>query len=622
MQQITLDFETYYDTEYSLRKMTPVEYILDPRFEIIGCAVKEGDDKSFWLEERELGRYLRGLPQKVAAISHNAPFDMGICAWRMDWLPTLMIDTLGMSRAWLQAQTRSLSLDNVAKLLGLGVKGGTVHQVKGMRVAAIKAAGLYEAYADYSCGDADLSWGIFITLMKQGFPASELMVMDTVLRACVQPRFVLDSALLAEHLQKVQTDKLVLLAQTGFQDRDVLMSNDRFAEALRNLGVEPPTKISLTTGKETLAFAKTDQEFLDLEEHENPMVQALVAARLGIKSTIEETRTQRLMAIEHLTWPGKGQARLLPMPLKFSGAHTHRLSGDWKMNMQNLPSRGENKLKKAIRAIVGEKVVQADASQIEARLVCWFSGASNMVEQFANKEDVYSTFASTVFGYPVGKKTHPKERFIGKTAVLGLGYNMGWLKFQGSIAVASRSQLGELLELSDEEATRVVNTYRRVYAKIPAMWKFLENMLSRMTDRDLDEPFYVDGIEVIRFQFEKIRLPNGLFLYYKDLQYRNDQWRFTYGGMWKTIYGGKLLENIIQALSRICTMDAAVRIRKRLDKAGIYMNLQVHDALVYVTPDKFVAVTEGILMEEMRRRPSWGPNIPLDAEADVGQTYG
>mgnify|MGYP000234546712 FL=1 len=153
---VTFDFETYYDSEYTLRKMTPVEYILDPRFETIGCAVKEGRDKPVFLDERELWRYLKGIDAKdVDAVSHNALFDMCILAWRFGFVPRLMIDTIGMSRALLSPYLRSVSLDAVTKFLKLPPKGDTVHAVKGMNARMIREAGLWDAYAKYSCDDAD-----------------------------------------------------------------------------------------------------------------------------------------------------------------------------------------------------------------------------------------------------------------------------------------------------------------------------------------------------------------------------------------------------------------------------------------------------------------------------------
>ena len=612
MKQIVLDFETYYDQDYSLRKMTPVQYINDPRYETIGCAVKEGDGKSFWLTDQELRAYLAGLPEKVTVISHNALFDMCILSWVYDYVPTIMVDTLGMARAWLGHKLKSLSLDSVARHLELGIKGGTVHKVQGMSLAAIKAAGFYAEYAEYSCNDADLCWDIYRAFIKQGFPVQEIAVMDTVLRCAVKPAFVLDQTMLAEHLNYTIARKADLFARSGLDSRDDLMSNDKFAEALRRLGVEPPTKISLTTGKETYAFAKTDQAFMDLEEHESSDVQALVSARLGIKSTIEETRTQRLISISQLTWRGNKQASLIPMPLRYSGAHTHRLSGDWKLNMQNLPRGGT--IRKAIKAPQGKKVVACDASQIEARIAGWFCGASDLTNAFANKEDVYSSFASRVFNRPVNKKENPVERFIGKTAVLGLQYGLGWTKFQKTVAMQSKAQVGQEVVLSDEEASRVISTYRNTYHQIPKMWSLLNNLIPQMTGKN----FHYE-LGPLVFEHERIRLPSGLYLNYHGLENKNGQWWFTYGGKPKYLYGGKMLENIVQGLARISVMDAAVRVRRRI---GSQLHLQVHDELVYVVDEPIASSVLSVVHEEMCRRPVWGVDIPLDAEGDIAQSYG
>ena len=615
MKSIVLDFETYYDQEYSLRKMTPVEYILDPRFECIGCAVEDGD-KAFWLTPDELRTYLKALPPKVAVISHNALFDMCILAWVFDYTPALMIDTLGMARAWLGYALKSLSLNSVAMHLGLGVKGDTVHKVIGMSAAAIRASGMYDSYAKYSINDAVLCRQIYRALMADGFPVQELAVNDMVLRCAVSPKLQLDQNVLAGHLALVQIAKQGLLERVGLSSRDDLMSNERFATALRMLGVEPPTKISALTGKETYAFSKTDVAFMELEEHHNPQVQSLVAARLGIKSTLEETRTNRLLSISHLTWPGNKQ-RLMPIPLRYSGAHTHRLSGDWKLNMQNLPRGGA--LRKALVAPDGHKIVAADASQIEARLVAWFCGQKNLVEQFAKGEDVYSSFASTVFGKPINKKDHPDERFIGKTAILGMGYGVGWVKFQKTVQLQSKAQTGKEIILSDDEAQRIVTAYRETYPMIPLTWKKLQNTIPQMTSPNcqvLMTPLIIGH--------EHIKLPSGLYLRYHGLQNVNNEWTYTFGGKPKRIYGGAMLENIIQSLARILVMDAAVGARNQLAKimSNADMAMQIHDELVFVVPDELARVTEQILLDNMTKRPSWGLDIPLAAEAGIGQNYG
>jgi DNA polymerase len=618
MQTIVLDFETYYDNDYSLRKMTPVEYIQDPRFEIIGCAVKAGTDPAIWMTEPELRDYLAKLPAKVAIISHNALFDMCIVSWKLGYVPHLMIDTLGMARAWLGHKLKSLALNSVAMELGLGVKGDTVHKVVGMGIAAIKASGFYEEYAAYSCNDAELCYQIYDTIMRQGFPPKELGVLDTVLRCAVQPKFMLDSYKLAEHLNDIRAMKQTLLGRCGLSSRDDLMSNEKFAEALRTLGVDPPMKTSLTTGKETYAFSKTDPDFLELEDHPDPAVSALVAARLGVKSTIEETRTEKLMKIANLTWQGN-TAALMPMPLRYSGAHTHRLSGDWKLNMQNLPSRGNNKIRSALIAPPGHQVVTCDSSQIEARMVGWICEQENLVEAFAKGQDVYSLFASEVFGRTV-TKGDKAERFVGKTAILGLGYGLGWAKFQKAIKLQSKAQTGQEIILTDDEAQKVVTIYRQTYEAIPRMWRYLNNQIPFMASENMLSA----GLHPITFQHGRIVLPSGLSLHYHNLKQNDGQWWFTYGGKPKYLYGGKMLENIVQALARIVVMDAAMRIRKRLSSItdDVWLNLQVHDELVYIVPDDLVPVAKEIVLEEMRRCPVWADGLPLDGEVGVGPSYG
>jgi len=620
MQTIVLDSETYYDNDFSLRKMTPVEYIKDPRFEVIGCAVKEGNSPAIWMTDHELREYLKTLPEKVIIVTHNALFDMCILAWTYDYIPHLMADTLGMARAWLGYRLKSLALSSVALHLGVGAKGNTVHKVAGMNLEAIKQAGFYEEYAAYSVNDAELCYEIYRKLIFSGFPVKEIAVMDTVLRCAIQPKFVLDQTLLAEHLHYTITSKDALMQQCGMQSRDDLLSNEKFARALESLGVDPPMKTSLITGKETYAFAKTDPDFIDLEDHLDPRVQALVSARLGIKSTLEETRTERLISISRLTWQGN-QTGLMPMPLRYSGAHTHRLSGEWKINMQNLPARGNNKIRSAIKAPAGHKVMAVDSSQIEARIAAWFSGQYDMLEAFRNGEDIYSSFASDVFGYAVNKKDHKVERFIGKTAVLGLQYGLGWEKFQKTVAMQSKAQVGQEIILTDEQATNVVSTYRKRYKQIPRAWNTLTNNIQTMVYKNT-----LINSGPITFEHEKIKLPSGLYLHYHDLENKNEGWVFTFGGKPKYLYGGKLLENITQALARIVVMDCAVRIRQRIKALNydkwIWLNLQVHDELVYIVPDEFVHIMEVLLLEEMRRPPEWGKNIPLDAECGIGESYG
>jgi DNA polymerase len=244
------------------------------------------------------------------------------------------------------------------------------------------------------------------------------------LRMFTHPVLEVDNSMLVDRLDELREEKQQLLSSlmgrlnvTAPEDvRAVLASNKKFGELLAEHGVEPPMKQSKTTGKQTLALAKNDEGFIALLEHEDTFIQELCAVRLGTKSTLEESRIERFIDI------GKRNRGRLPIPLKYYGAHTGRWSGSDKVNFQNLPSRDKKKktLKNAVVAPDGYKVINCDSSQIEARVLAWLSGQTDLVEEFKNGDDVYSLFATDIYERPITKE-NPVERFVGKTCILGLG---------------------------------------------------------------------------------------------------------------------------------------------------------------------------------------------------------
>jgi hypothetical protein len=624
MKYVFLDFETYYSKEYSLKKMTPIEYVLDPRFELLGCAVAESVEDSFWVDGPDFGNYLKRLsPWDTCLISHNALFDMCIVAWRFRWLPRLMTDTLGMARATLlhRIKSGSVSLSSVAMTLGIGVKGTTLQKVEGMGYREIVANGHYEELRSYGRNDVELCRDIYLKLHRQ-LPTSEYLVMDSILRCCINPKFMLDANVLAAHAHQIKVDKDTLLAQVeafGTNKAD-FMSNKKFATALCACGVEPPTKTSKLTGDETYAFAKTDQEMIELETHEDPRVQALVAARLGFKSTIEETRTARLQSIANLTIPGKPQG-MMPMPIRYAGAHTHRLSGDWQINMQNLPRN--SKIRDALVAPPGKKVISCDASQIEARITAWLCGQSNLVEQFRHGEDTYSNFASRIYGRPISRRDSPSERFVGKQAILGLGFGMGAARFEHQVNSDSHKQgLDVDVDVDFEFAQEVVDKFRQEFPNIPAAWAVLSDALTDMMKPECNISF---GPVLLRYQH--ILLPNGLKIHYHKLRVGGEKGKggivYDYGRETRKLFGGKVLENIVQALARTHTLsDALLNLRNKLFDYDVELAHTVHDELVYVVPVNDVEVVAQLVYKEMRRSPHWAPDLPLDAEVKVGSSYG
>ena len=413
---ITLDFETYYDKAFSLTKLTTEEYIRDDRFEVIGVAVAEDDGLPIWYSGSR--DFVKTCLQKYdwdnsLLLAHNMQFDGAILNWHFGIKPKGYLDTLCMARA-VHGVDAGGSLKALAERYNIGEKGTEVLDALGKRRVGFTPEEL-DAYGRYCCNDVELTRTLFHRFMLPGlgnsFPTKELKVIDTTLKMFIQPTLVLQQDLLIQHLENVKNFKTKLLesAQANIDD---LMSSDRFAELLKALGVVPPTKVSARTGKEAWAFAKTDEEFKALLEHTDPRVQALVSARLGNKTTLEETRTQRFIDIS-----SRG---LLPVPIKYYAAHTGRWGGDDKINLQNLPSRGNNagKLKKSICAPAGYMMIDCDSSQIEARTVAWLAGQDDLVEAFDKGEDVYKIMASSIYGKPVEDITK-EERFVGKTTILG-----------------------------------------------------------------------------------------------------------------------------------------------------------------------------------------------------------
>ena len=416
MKILTLDFETYYDKAYSLSKITTEEYIRSDLFQVVGIAVAVDDAPAVWFSGTmdETRAWLQQFDWVNSfVLAHNTQFDGAILSWRFGIKPKGWLDTLCMARA-IHGVDAGGSLKALAERYQIGEKGNEVVSALGLRREDFPEAQLAQ-YGEYCKNDVHLTRTLFHRLMMPGlgagFPPKELKVIDTTLRMFIDPTLRLNLPMLESHLENVKEKKRKLL-EAAEADKDSLMSNDKFAELLRLVGVEPPKKISLRTGKEAWAFAKTDEEFKDLLEHPDVRVQALVAARLGNKTTLEETRTQRFIDI--------ALRGALPVPIKYYAAHTGRWGGDDKINLQNLPSRGQNanRLKLAIEAPPGYVVIDSDSSQIEARTVAWLAGQTDLVEAFENGEDVYKIMASSIYGKPMGEITK-EERFVGKTVILG-----------------------------------------------------------------------------------------------------------------------------------------------------------------------------------------------------------
>lgn len=389
-------------------------------------------------------------------------------------------------------------------------------------------------------------------------------------------------------------------------DKADLMSNPKLAALLEFHEVSVPMKTSPATGKETYAFAKNDEAFKALLEHENPQVQAIVAARLGVKSTLEETRTERFIKI--------ADRGTLPVPLRYYAAHTGRWGGDDKVNLQNLPRKSP--LKKAMLAPEGFTFIDCDSSQIEARTLAWLAGQNDLVDAFDRGEDVYKIMASSIYGVPIDEVTDG-QRFVGKSTILGCGYGMGADKFKAQLKTFN-------VDMELAECKRIISVYRETYPMIPLLWRQAGDALDAMANNQT-APLGLSNVLTV-CGADGIKLPNGLSLKYPNLRWvykDNNKPEMVYDQkkgravIPTRIYGGKAVENICQALARIIIGEQMLMIAR-----SYRVVMTVHDAVGAIAPNEKAEEAQRFVEACMRIRPKWATALPLNCESKKGASYG
>lgn len=622
MNLITLDFETYFDKEVGFAKQTTEAYVRDPFFEVILFGWKEGNGPTQWFsgtmnEVRDKLLSLR-IDKKIL-VCHNAAFDGFVLSHHFGIVPRMYFDTLSMARPK-HSMVIGCALATLTKHYDLGAKGNDTLWAKGMRRKDFTPEQLQQ-YAAYCMNDVDLTYKLLSRLMVD-FPTSELRVIDLLIRMFTQPIIELDKQQLQTYLEALQAEKAETLARIAeVADKSVLMSNPKFADILSELGVAPPTKISPTTQKATYAFSKKDPDFLALLDHPDKRVQAVVSARLGVKSTIEETRTGSLLAI--------AERGTLPILLNYYGGHTGRASGGDKVNLQNLRRKGV--LRKCLKAPKGKMFVTADSSQIEARVLAWLADEVALVEAFRLKKDIYSEFASEIYGKEIIKDRDNDERFVGKTCILGLGYGMSAPKLQNTLLTSEKTIHMDIGQCAD-----AVRLYRSKYPRIPRLWAQGHVALASIV---ADREFHFGSKGLLFTSSQGVHLPNGMLVRYPGL-FATDavstggflyagspseqvEWtKMMLGQEWNAkkltnIYGGKVVENVVQALARIIVFQ------QMLDIAKMYrVCLTVHDEVVLVVDEDEVDDAVRDIGEVMSQPPLWGLDLPVACEVHYGRTYG
>jgi DNA polymerase I-like protein with 3'-5' exonuclease and polymerase domains len=617
MQLVTLDFETYYAQGFSLSNLTTEEYIRDERFQVIGVGIKIDEGKTEWHTGDQAKEALDKIDwENSTLLCHNTQFDGAILAFRFGIIPSSYLDTLSMARAKHGVDVGG-SLAFLVEHYNLGTKGHEVIEAKGKRLEDFNEVDLKQ-YGKYCINDVDLTHKLFFILVE-GFPQSELDLIDLTLRMYTDPLLEVDDALLQARLDEVREEKSQLLSalQSKLQCnneeevRVILASNKKFSELLIELGVEVPMKESPATGNPTPALAKGDQGFLDLCEHEDVFIQELCRVRLGTKSTIEESRIERFIDI------GARNKGKLPIPLKYYGAHTGRWAGSDKVNFQNLPARDKKKkaLKNAVIPPENHQVVNCDSSQIEARVLVWLAGQDDIVQWYKEGRDVYSEFASKVYKRTI-TKADKTERAVGKTCILGLGYGTGSKKLQQTLKISAG------VTVDEAEAQRFVDVYREVNDQVILLWKECEKALKNIASWPKNkDPYYIDKRKALMVTPKGIKLPNGLYIQYPGLTWdvSEAKSKFVYKsrrGM-VSIWGGSVVENVVQALARIIVGEQMLEINKKYRPV-----LTVHDAVVNVVPNEEIDSAMKFITDIMSTPPQWAEGLPVACEANHGNSYG
>ena len=644
-QILVIDFETRWDRkEYTLSKMTTEQYIRDPRFKAFGCCIKTYDvPGTVWVSHKDLVDTFNTIDWSTTAVlAHNAQFDVAILSYVYGHQPCFIFDSLSMARA-LRGVEVGNSLAKLANEFGLPPKGQAVHSTDGLEELTHE---IEFELAEYCKHDTFLCEEVFKRLIKD-YPAKELRLIDLTLKMFTNPVLELDQEMLREALMEESTKRTELLNRLGIEEA-TLASNDKFASVLSGMGIAPPKKISKTTGKEALALAKNDAHFQALLNSDNEDVALLCEARLAVKSTLERTRAQRFLDISK-----RGR---LPVPLNYYGAHTGRWSASKGsgLNLQNL-KRGSF-LRKSIQAPAGYSLVVCDLAQIEPRVLAWMCDYTDLLEIFASGKDAYAQFGAQMFGIPgLNKDSHPDLRQSAKSALLGCGYGLGWASFAAQLLTgflgapptrydkAFAKQLGVGAEFVNEfisyqpylermkdiphtctepeltvhcvSAKKIIDKYRDAAQPVKTFWEMCDALIKRSLVEG--KPY---THKCLTFEKERIVLPSGLALRYPQLSGVADekgriQW--TYGDDKKKLYGGKLTENIVQAVARCVMTDGMLRIQKQYPCV-----LTVHDEVVALVPESEADDAENWVLAQMTMVPKYMPGIPLGAEAGHAKRYG
>lgn len=588
---VFLDFETFYDTRnsYGLKELSVTEYIRDSRFKAHGLAWqcdRWASKDVLWVPGSKLDLVLGDVDwSNTVVVSHNVKFDGAILAWKYGVKPYAWFDTVALAKAVLGENVGGYSLKSLAEYLGLPAKG----ELKWDGVRHLTPEQEAEM-AEYCKNDTEICKGIYEKLVPQ-FPDSQLSAMDWTICAFIEPKLALDQVCLQKGVENEKKRREEIIRASGV-DKSVLASNKQFAEHLVKCGYSVPTKLSARTGKAIPAFARTDDGLTELAI----AAPGLYAARIASKANLLETRGESLLAV--------ARTGLFPFDVGFSGAvQTHRYSGGSGAggNPQNFTRASF--LRESVCPPSGYSLVVGDFAAVELRILAWLAKELKLINKLVNGEDVYADFAAVLHA----------QRAFGKEAILGLGYNMGAEKFQARIKTVLKT------EISKDEAWKIVKLYRTTYFNVPHLWEKCNSLIPLIAAGQIGCLYFAPFLKV---QKAAIVLPSGLRIQYPNLRQINGEWVYDkfkkkYESEPVHLYGGKIVENICQALAGELTKEAI----ERATQTGLDCVGQVHDEIIAVVPDSTADKAVLTLQACMEQSPRWMPELRLKSEVKHGKNW-
>ena len=628
--------------------------------------------------------------ENVRLIAQNAVFDASILGLKFNVYPGQIADTMLMSKAVQQWDGNSLDVitrqlrtkygwicvqnNDGSTWVGSATgeneqlkqfavdKGTEVHDADGKHLCDFTDEE-YDAYAQYCITDVDLTWSAYrFFLDYYGFPEQEIDVMTTSIEMYTYPVMELDTKVLEEVKANVNQLREESLARAGVTLEEV-RSDAKFAEALMKLGVEPPTKIN-TKGEVKYAFAKKDLEFLKLLEHEDEGVRELAQARFDNKSSQAVTRVEDFLS--------KAERGKLCVGIEYYGARTGRFGG-FEGNLQNLNrnkvvgkdtpygrlvfykgkvdrfmklgSDGkvllaragwvendedelhEVGLRDSVKAPKGKTLVVNDLSQIECRILAYTAHEQWVLDAFVAKKDIYKAQASKSFGVPYEEITK-SMRFVGKSQILGLGFQAGENGLR--VVLGKRSE-----DFSSEELQGWVKSYRASVPNIVAFWRKYKAVLRAMVQ---GMNVGIDDKGILQLEGNCVVLPNGMKLVYRDIRCEKNENGFDqyiYWGRnirtkkpdWENTFEGRMVENAVQALARIVLTTQMGWIKAEFRKRGwsrddAHLAMQVHDELIVCCREDIAEEVLEIMQHYMAKPPHWASDLPLGSDGDIAKRYG